>query len=132
MTSKVAIIAIVGLALFLASCAAEAVRKAGNDLKRSKAAYTECLRQNTIDEEASAAKLQKGLERIFKEVGLPKSFAERSRQLTKESRQIRTELRASRARFCQGDPGCLAKVYPCPELKDIYEIDLKTFQKLTR
>ena len=114
MTSKVATIAVVGLALFLSSCAAEAVRKAGDDLKRSKAAYTECLRQNTIDEEARSAKVQKDVERIFKEAGLGKEF-----------------VRAYGASFCR-DPGCLAKVYPCPELKDIYEIDLKTFQTLTR
>ena len=126
MTSKVAIISLFGLALFLSSCAAEAVRKAGDDLKRSKAAYTECLRQNTIDEEARAAKLQKDLNRIFKEAGLSQELALVSGRIAAQSRQIATEL-------CEGDPGCLAKfVYPCPELKDIYEIDLKTFQTLTR
>ncbi len=129
MTSKVATIAVVGLALFLSSCAAEAVRKAGDDLKRSKAAYTECLRQNTIDEEARAAKYQKDLNRIFKEAGLSNELALDSGKIALKSQQIATELSIS---FCEGDPGCLAKVYPCPKLKDIYEIDLKTFQTLTR
>ena len=129
MTSKVATIAVVGLALILSSCAAEAVRKAGDDLKRSKAAYTECLRQDAIDEEARAAKYQKDLNRIFKEAGLSNELALESGKIALKSRQIATELMVL---GCEGDPGCLAKVYPCPKLKDVYEIDLKTFQTLTR